>query len=449
MQKTARNAKHQTKKVKMFEEEHKEQENAKVQKVVHEDCAKVEQRTNSNASRSNADVTKHINMIRNCAAQKDLKGAVNAFENLQGSGVDLNPIIYNTVLDACVQCHDLSSAEAWVEKSKKAGMADVVSFNILIKAHLQTGNFDKVRCLMAEMTKEGFAPNGVTFNELINALGSMGGDACRKQMWAVVDEMKIVGVKASQVTMSIMLKSLNSWSSQTDIVKTMDLIDTMDEPMDEVLLSSVVEACVRVGKPELLEAQLAKLQNSSAITISGSHTYGSLIKAYGYARDIEGIWRCWKEMRSRHIKPSSITLGCMIEAIVSNGDTEGAYDLVHQMQDDEHCRDAINSVIYCSVLKGFTRERKMDRAWAVFEEISDRKIELSIVMYNTLIDACARCGRMDRLASIVESMKVAGVKPNVITYSTMLKGHCQSGDIQTGFAILEQMKKDAHLKPDE
>jgi len=268
-------------------------------------------------------------------------------------------------------------------------------------------------------------------------------------MWDIVDEMKVADVKPNQVTISILLKNLNSWSGQTDIVKTMDLIDTMDEPMDEVLLSSVVEACVRIGKPELLECQLKKLQGSSAIAISGSHTYGSLIKAYGYARDIEGIWRCWKEMRSRHIKPSSITLGCMVEAIVSNGDTEGAFDLIHQMQDDEHCRASINSVIYCSILKGFTRERKMDRAWTVFEEIMARKIELSIVMYNTLIDACARCGRMDRLASIVDSMKDAGVKPNVITYSTMLKGHCQNGDIQTGFAILEQMKRDAHLKPDE
>merc|ERR1719272_1206095 len=446
MQKTTRNAKQHTNKVKMFEEEHKEQKIAKVQKAVPEECVKADKRTNCVG---NADVTKHINMIRNCAAQKDLKGAVDAFDSLQKSGVGLNPIIYNTVLDACVQCHDFSAAEAWVEKSKTAGMADVVSFNILIKAHLQTGNLDKVRCLMAEMTKEGFAPNGVTFNELINALGSMGGDACRKQMWAVVDEMKIVGVKASQVTMSIMLKSLNSWSCQTDIVKTLELIGIMDEPMDEVLLSSVVEACVRIGQPDLLQIQLNKLQNNPAITINGSHTYGSLIKAYGHARNVDGIWRCWKEMRSRHISPSSITIGCMIQAIVRNGDTEGAYDLIQQIQDDENCRGSLNSVVYCSVLKGFTREKKMDRAMEVYKEMRNGNFELSVIMFNTLIDACARCGRMDYLPNLVADMKTQGLQPNVVTYSTMLKGHCQNGEVQKGFAILEQMKTEAHLKPDE
>jgi len=209
-----------------------------------------------------------------------------------------------------------------------------------------------------------------------------------------------------------------------------------------------VEACVRIGQPDLLESKL-KQAHDSRVAISGSHTYGSLIKAYGRAQDIDGVWRCWKEMRSRHITPTSITLGCMVEAIVNNADTEGAYDLVHQLQDDEQCRGALNSVIYCSVLKGFTRERKMDRAWEVYEEINDKNIELSIVMYNTLLDTCARCGRMERVSTILADMKTHNIKANVITYSTMLKGHCQNGDIQSGFLILEQMRKDAHLKPDE
>jgi len=109
----------------------------------------------------------------------------------------------------------------------------------------------------------------------------------------------------------------------------------------------------------------------------------------------------------------------------------------------------VNSVIYCSVLKGFTREKKMDRVWAVYQEMCEKKMELSIIMYNTILDACARCGRMDYLTKIEEDIKANGVQPNVITYSTMLKGHCQNGNMQAGFAILEQMKQNVKLKPDE
>merc|ERR550514_2592120 len=218
----------------------------------------------------------------------------------------------------------------------------------------------------------------------------------RPQIWEVVNEMQVAEVKPNQVTCSILLKSLGDSSNQSDILKTMELINTMEDPMDEVLLSSVVEACVRIGKPDLLTAKLKQLQGDDTIALTGSHTFGSLIKAYGHAKDIDGVWRCWKETRSRHIRPTSITLGCMVEAVVSNGDTEGAYDLIHQMQDDEQCRDSLNAVIYCSVLKGFCREKKLDRVWTVYEEMRHRKVDLSIVTCNTLIDACARCGRMDR-----------------------------------------------------
>jgi len=405
--------------------------------------------TASSLSCSTPDTAKQITMIRNYAAERDLQGAFSVFESMEQSGIDLNCIMYNTVLDACVMCGDLKAAEVWMERMKMAGMTDVVSFNTLIKAHLQNGSFDKVRLLMGMMSIQGLKPNQVTFNELINALVSKGGDGRRKIMWGVVEEMKAAEVKPNQVTMSILLKCLNSYSSPTEIAKTMDLINVMDEPMDEVLLSSVVEACVRIGKPDLLESQLKHFQDSAPITINGSHTFGSLIKAYGHTKDLASVWRSWKQMRSHHIKPTSITLGCMVEAIVNNGDTEGAYDLVHQLQEDEQCCDVINSIIYCSVLKGFTREKKIDRVWAVYEEMKERNAELSVVTYNTLIDACARCGRMERLPTILEDMLTHGAKPNVITYSTMLKGHCQSGDVCSGFKILEKIRHDPQLKPDE
>jgi pentatricopeptide repeat protein len=400
-----------------------------------------------------SDIAKHITMIRNCAAEKNLKGAMSVFESLQQTAAELNNVVYNTVLDACVECCDLEKATQWMAKMKEEKMSDVVSYNTLIKFHLQRGNFTKARELMDEMKKEGLQPNRVTFNELLNAMigqsakESDGG--IRPQIWEVVNEMQAADVKPNQVTCSILLKSLGDSSNQADILKTMELINTMEEPMDEVLLSSVVEACVRIGKPDLLTAKLKQLQGDDTIALTGSHTFGSLIKAYGHAKDIDGVWRCWKEMRSRHIRPTAITLGCMVEAVVSNGDTEGAYDLIHQMQDDEHCRNSLNAVIYCSVLKGFAREQKLDRVWSVFNEMQKRQVELSIVTFNTIIDACTRCGRMDQVPGVVKNMKESGIEPNVITYSTMLKGHCQAGDIQTAFSILEDMKKNTKLKPDE
>jgi pentatricopeptide repeat protein len=396
---------------------------------------------------SPSDVAKHITMIQKCASERNLSGAFSIFESLKQSGVDLNSVVYNTVLDACVQCRDLKAAEKWMETTRQAGMVDVVSYNTIIKAHLLNHNSTKARSLMDEMRLTGVQPNRVTYNELLNCV--IAGRGRKEEIWEIVREMKDAGITPNHVTCSILLKNLNARSAEADVSLTMDLLSTMEEQMDEVLLSSVVEACVRIGKPDLLASKLTSLQGSNRIAVNGPHTFGSLIKAYGHAGDVEGVWRCWREFRSRHIKPSSITIGCMIEAVVNNGDTDGAYDLLQQMQDDEQCRSVLNSVIYCSVLKGFTREKKLDRVWAVYEEMGKRNIEISIVTCNTVIDACARVGRMGCVADLLQDAKKQGVKPNLITYSTMVKGHCQSGDITTAFAVLQRMRQETNLKPDE
>jgi len=396
---------------------------------------------------SRVDVAQHILMIRKCAAENNLKGSMSIFNSLKEGGVDMNSIIYNTILDACVKCKDLEAAKDWMRQTTEAGFADVVSFNTLMKAFLAQGEFGKARSLMDDMKKVGLQPNRVTFNELLNAAVVQG--SRRSDIWELVKEMKNSEIPPNQVTCSILLKTLNVKSFDTDIELTMDLIESLDEPMDEVLLSSTVEACVRIGRPELLVKKLAQMQDAQKIVINGSHTCGSLIKAYGYARDIDGAWRCWKEMRARLVKPTCITLGCMIDAVVNNGDTEGAFDLLHQCQKDEQCRDAVNAILYCSVLKGFAREKKLDRVLAVYDEMCKNNMEMSLITFNTIIDACARTGRMDNLAKVQQDMRKHHVDPNIVTWSTIIKGHCQAGDVQTALSVMKEMQSATKLKPDE
>merc|ERR1719454_2233664 len=394
-------------------------------------------------------LAKYVTMIRKCAAEKNLAAAKAAFESAKLSGAELNNIVYNAFLDACVECQDLRAAEEFMEETREAGMVDIVSFNTLIKAHLQCGQFARGRALIEDMKKEGLQPNKVTFNEIMNAMIDRGNARGRAEVWDVVAEMQEAHVKPNRVTCSILLKCLDVNSEEQNIARTMDLISNMDEPMDEVLLSSVVEACVRIRKPELLSTKLEQLKTSSGVSITGSHTFGSLIKAYSHAQDTDGVWRCWKEMRRRHVRPTSITIGCMVEAVVNSGDTEGAYELVHQLQEDDECHEFLNSFIYCSVLKGFTREKKLERAWDVYQEMSRWKVDVSIVTFNTLVDACARCGRMDQVPDIQVEMKRVGIQPNVITFSAMIKGYCRMGDVQKAFDILEHMKREAGASPDE
>lgn len=65
----------------------------------------------------------------NLAHGKDgnLQGAVAIFNSVKSQGKP-NPLIYNSLLEACIQCNDLHAAEHFQE-AKNLGLADLLSYN--------------------------------------------------------------------------------------------------------------------------------------------------------------------------------------------------------------------------------------------------------------------------------------------------------------------------------
>merc|ERR1719191_1403191 len=392
------------------------------------------------------DISKHVAMIRARSREHDLEGAMQVFRKLQASGVQLTALVYNALLDSCVQCGKVNVALQHFNEMKDLGFVDVVSYNTLLKAYLKIGQIHKARTLLSEMAESNIQANQVTYNEMLNALVAV---KDRQGMWALVREMNSMGMRPNSVTCSIILKSLTAHSAPDDVRQAMSLIDNLHEDMDEVLFASVIEACVRVGQLDLLSSKLQQYAGLGGLAGLTAPTYGSMIKAYGRARDIERVRELWHEMRRRHVTPTSITLGCVIDALVNNGFPDEALSLVREIREDETCKDILNTVIYSTLLKGFAQARQPNRVQDVFEEMKQMGIACNTVSYNTMLDANARTGKMDRADELFRDMKASGVSPDVITYSTLVKGYCQAGDIDQGFQVLKDMVNGGVHEPDE
>merc|ERR1719428_570765 len=261
--------------------------------------------------------------------------------------------------------------------------------------------------------------------------------------------MKSSGESPNSVTCAILLKTLTSKSTKQDLKLTMELVDQMEDTMDEVLFSSVIEACLRVGQLELLSEQMRKYARQGGLVALSSPTYGSMIKAYGQARDVERMWELWHEMEKRQVKPTAITLGCMIDALVKNRCVEDAWSLVHEIISDPARKALVNNITYATILKGFAITKQTEKLFAVYAEIRDQGVQANTITYNTMIDACARCGAMDRVPQLLSDMKASNITPDQITYGTLVKGHCLSGSVDQAFEILAEMRAGGKHKPDE
>merc|ERR1719352_1108167 len=384
------------------------------------------------------DISKHVAMMRARSKENDLEGAMQVFRKLQSSGVQLTALAYNALLDSCVQCGKVHVALQHFKEMQDLGLVDVVSYNTLLKAYLKQGQIVKARKLLGEMAENNIQANQVTYNEMLNALVTV---KDRHEMWALVREMNAMGMRPNSVTCSIILKSLTSHSAPDDVRQAMALIDNLHEDMDEVLFASVIEACVRVGQLDLLSSKLQQYAGLGGLAGLTAPTYGSMIKAYGRAKDIERVRELWHEMRRRHVTPTSITLGCVIDALVNNGFPDEALSLVREIKADESCRDILNTVIYSTLLKGFAQARQPGRVQDVFEEMKEMGIACNTVSYNTMLDACAKQHRVDDALKLLEDMHKNNVRPSNFTLSILVKLLGRSRRLNQAFSMVEETCK--------
>lgn len=382
-----------------------------------------------------------VSLVKGSVGPRRLQEAVTVFKACPGK----TAYHYNALLDVCSECGDMAAGQRVMAEAKFAGKADVVTYNTIIKFNVQNGNVAGARKLIADMRSNGLEPNQVTFNEMLHAMAKSG-----EAPWTLVDEMKECGLKPNGFTCSILLKCVQKGTHYRDVERTLSIAEEVSsEDMDEILLSSIIEACVRSNRADLLTRILERQRNEGDQRTKGPQTYGSIIRAYGFIKDIGGVWAMWREMRGRHIVPTSVTMGCMVEALIANGHIEAGCDLVHELMADPQTRSLMNAVIYCSVLKGLSHKKRFDRVWTLYQEMLEENLQFSIVTYNTLVDACARNGEMSRIPALLKEMTEKGIDPNVITYSTIVKGYCLDNRLDMACELLETMKTTIKVAPDE
>jgi pentatricopeptide repeat protein len=314
-----------------------------------------------------------------------------------------------------------------------------------IKMLLHDGEIKEALRSLEVLHRGGILLKTAVLNDLVDAAVKISFDAA----WAVVSRMRTFGVKADRLTCLALLRGIKRKANQSHVTRALSVMDEMDSEVDEILLNAALEACINTGSAELLTAQFDKLRLSTKIQMKNPHSYASLIRAYGYIGNMQGIWETWRCMYKCRVPPTSITIGCMVEALTTNGDVDASYEIVQAMMQNPQSQPMVNSVIYGSVLKGFSHQKKFDHVWAIYEEMLAHKIQFSIVTFNTLLDACARSGDLARIPGLLESMAAQGLEPNLITYGIVIKGYCQENKLKEALAVWESMVCSTKYRPDE
>jgi len=287
----------------------------------------------------------------------------------------------------------------------------------------------------------------VTFHSILHA-SVQSGD--RDSAWRWFSRMHQADLRPTSVTCSILLKLVTKPSHGADMSRVMSLV--MEEvQMDEVLLTSIVEASLKTQRLDLLAEQIRECKDTGILNRLSAPAYGAMIKAYGQAQNVAEVWTLWHAMIRCEVQPTVITFGCMVDALVMNGEVDSAWELVNGMWEQENQKQMLNTVIYATILKGFAISRRLDNVITVYDVMQARGISGNTITYNTMLNALVRCGDLRRLPQLLEDMRSASppVEPDMITYSTIMKGYCSSGDLNKALELLQDMEVSGRCAPDE
>jgi len=382
------------------------------------------------------DIQNYMSLFRACGRERNSRKAVELLADLESSDVGVDTTAYNCVLDVCIKCGDKKSVADLFTKMKVMGYVDTISYNTLLKGMGAgaTGLTD-AGMVLAEMRQFGLQPNQITYNSLINFAISCGDVA---QAWSFIKNMEDEHIPVDNFTCSIMMKGLRHSSQPSDLDRTLALIEKSPVTPDDVLVNTLLDACIRLRDVSRLTTALKAFHGSGVVP--SEHAYGSVIKAYGHAKALPEAWATWSEMLARKVRPSESTVTAMVDACTSNGAVADAR-LVLREAAETGLTPPMST--YMWMLKQCAQKKDMEAALQVYEDMASP----NLAAYNAVIDVCARCGDADKAAAVFKSMMSAGVVPDLLTYTLLIKGYVVQGDLEQAIQLFTLMRKRS-LQPD-
>merc|ERR1719453_1600855 len=380
------------------------------------------------------DIQNYMSLFRACGRERKVNKALELLQELEDGSVGIDTTAYNCVLDVCVKCGDAAAVRRLFAKMKATGYIDVISFNILLKdtsaASIQ--NTDEV---LDDMKALGLSPNQITYNSLVNACVSRGNTSLA---WKYVSLMKLDGIPLDSFTCSIMMKGLKHSSNREDVDQTLNLIEQSAVVPDEVLVNTLLEACIRLKDVGRLTSALRAFRSQG--TVPSEHAYATVLKAYGHARALPDVFATWRDMLDRKVTPTQATFAAMVDACVANGAVDDAIRVFSEMK-TQIPDFATPASSYQTLIRVLVQRKQQDKALEMYHDMRESKVQPNLATFNALIDVCARNGNVEQGGQLFRDMCILGVTPDLITYSTVIKGFCVQGDLEQAIQLFTLMRK--------
>ncbi|KAG0483838.1 hypothetical protein HPP92_011922 [Vanilla planifolia] len=401
-------------------------------------------------------------------------------------GFCLDVYVLNTLINMYSVYGDLEDARLLFDESP---VLDSVSWNTMLAAYVQAGDVDNSLYFFNKMPVQ----NIIASNSMIALFGrNKRVEDARK----LFDEMTCRDV----VAWTAMITCYEQNEMYKEALQLFYLMKNTAFPMDEVVMVSVLVACVSLGAPkdgQVVHALIIRLGLEAYLNLQNAliHLYSSLgnigdaqlLFDSGYFLDqiswnsmISGFLKCGFVDKAKHFfdampEKDLVSWSTMISGYAQLGHFSNALTLFHEMQIKGIRPDEATLV---SVISACTSVSALEQGKWVHAYIRKHAIPLKLFLGTTLLDMYMKCGCIETAQEVFNEMEERGIStwnamilglsmnglfkealekfaemerygvlPNEITFVGVLGACCHGGLVDEGRKHFNSMKHNYNLKP--
>ncbi|KAK9291150.1 hypothetical protein L1049_009338 [Liquidambar formosana] len=358
-----------------------------------------------------------FNSLMNVNAH-DLSYTLRAYKHMQNLGVIADMASFNILLKACCLAGRVDLAQdiyREVQHLESTGILklDVFTYSTIIKVFADAKLWQMALKIKEDMLSAGVTPNTVTWSSLISACANTG---LVEQAIQLFEEMLLAGCEPNSQCCNILLHAcveafqydrafrlFQCWKG-SGFQGTFGKVD--NGSTDNILhAENTYENCSTTMPNCRTDSHYSSYAKKFSFTPTTT-TYNIMMKACG--TDYYRAKALMDEMKTVGLSPNHISWSILMDICGGSGNAEGAIQILKTMNMAGIKADV---VAYTTAIKVCVESKNLKLAFSLFSEMKTHQIQPNLVTYNTLLRARTRYGSLHEVQqclAIYQDMRKAG-----------------------------------------
>ncbi|CAK0878118.1 unnamed protein product [Prorocentrum cordatum] len=369
----------------------------------------------------------------------------------ESDGVDMaSPVAFGSMMDAAAKSTNRKAADTWFRRARERGVElSPLMANSLVAAAGDSGDLLAAqRCFdQALEASVGRAAGTLSFdakdlNVLLQDAAARDDLQCSEAWWAHAARARVEPDRIGFVTI------LGACAKQGDLGRAESLLAQAGDARvaaDEKMLSAVINAAAKCG--DLAAARRWLSQASAAGVQPNVVSISPLVDAAGKMGDLVAAEAWYEVALASGMEPNAFTLSGLLHAAARRKDLPRAEAWFERFAGQA---GPLDSVPFLAMISAAAGARNLSAAEAWFVRAREQGVRPSVEMFNGLANAAAKVRDLEAARRSLDRCLAAGVEPNAYTFATLISAAASADDPAAADGFFRQMAaRRARVGPDD